>query len=660
MMGIRKIYRATRNAVRQGRGLRGAARKAFQVYRRGGWLGVREAIGILSWAQTSIIASGSTSHERRDYAEWIRRYDTRTDEIRSAMRAHANNFVHKPLLSIVMPVYNPKPEWLAEAIESVRSQLYPHWELCVADDASADPRIRVILEDYAARDNRIKVMFREHNGHISAASNSALSLAVGEWVVLMDHDDVMSEVALFWTVDTINKHPEARLVYSDEDKIDARGRRHDPYFKCAWNIDLFYSHNMFCHLGAFRRDILLEVGGFRIGFEGAQDHDLVLRCIERICDTDIHHIPRVLYHWRAHKASTAYGSEAKPYAKTAGERALSEHFLRRGIEATVTAEVNGYRVRYGLPDPSPKVSIIIPTRDNEKLLRRCIESIKGKTKYQDYEIIIVDNGSIEEKAAEYLGSIAEMEGVHVIRDCRPFNYSALNNRAVKEANGDILCLLNDDIEVITSGWLFEMVSLAIQPEVGAVGAKLLYPDNTLQHGGVILGIGGVAGHLHKGFPRNDYGYAGRAALTQGMSAVTGACLVVRKSIYEAVGGLNEEDLAVAFNDVDFCLRVREAGYRNVWTPYAELYHHESATRGPDTSPIKRARFEREVRYFLDRWRGALENDPAYSPNLTLVYEDVSYAWPPRVPAYDSVGKHVVGYDRSTVNAVDDRVIGARR
>ena len=657
--GIRKIYWAMRGAMRRGRGLRGAARKAIRLYRRSGWIGVKAAIRTLGQAETASRISGSIGHDRNDYAEWVRRYDTRTDEGRSAMRAYANDFAHKPLLSIVMPVYNPKPEWLVEAIESVRNQLYPHWELCIADDASTDPRIRTILEGYVKRDGRIKVMFREHNGHICAASNSALSLAVGEWVVLLDHDDVLSEVALFWTVDAINRHPEARLIYSDEDKIDERGERHDPYFKCEWNIDLFYSQNMFCHLGAFRRDVLLGVGGFRVGFEGSQDHDLVLRCSEVVDGGHIHHIPRVLYHWRAHAASTAYESETKPYAKIAGERALNEHLARQGIQATATSEVNGYRVHYRLPEPAPKVSIIIPTRDNERLLRRCIESVTERTRYRDYELIIVDNGSVDATVVAYLRDISQREGVRVIRDDRPFNYSALNNRAAREATGEILCLLNDDIEVITPEWLSEMVSVAIQPGVGAVGARLLYPDGTLQHGGVILGIGCIAGHFHKGLSREDYGYFARASLAQGVSAVTGACLMVRKGVYEAVGGLNEADLTVAFNDVDFCLRVREAGYRNIWTPYAELYHHESATRGPDTSPIKRARFEREVRYMKDRWKGILENDPAYSPNLTLDYEDVSYAWPPRVPSYDSIAEQGVGCEGSTSNAANGGAVGAR-
>ena len=659
LKGIRKIYWAMRGAMRRERGLRGAARKAIRLYRRSGLIGLKAAIRTLAQAETTSRISGLIAHDRNDYAEWIRRYDTRTDEGRSTMRAYANDFAHKPLLSIVMPVYNPKSEWLVEAIESVRDQLYPHWELCIADDASTDPRIRTILDGYVKRDGRIKVMFRERNGHICAASNSALRLAAGEWVVLLDHDDVLSEVALFWTVDAINRHPEARLIYSDEDKIDERGERHDPYFKCEWNIDLFYSQNMFSHLGAFRRDVLLGGGGFREGFEGSQDHDLVLRCIEVVDGGHIHHIPRVLYHWRAHAASTAYDSGTNPYAKIAGERALNEYLARQRIQATATSEVNGYRLHYRLPDPAPKVSIIIPTRDNERLLKRCIESVTERTRYRDYELIIVDNGSVDATTVAYLRDISQREGVRVIRDDRPFNYSALNNRAAKEATGEILCLLNDDIEVITLEWLSELVSVAIQPGVGAVGAKLLYPDDTIQHGGVILGLGGVAGHFHKGLSRDDYGYFGRASLVQGVSAVTGACLMVRKGVYEAVGGLNETELTVAFNDVDFCLRVREVGYRNIWTPYAELYHHESVTRGPDASPIKRARFEREVRYMRDRWKGILGNDPAYSPNLTLDYEDVSYAWPPRVPAYDCIAERGVECEGSTSNAANEGAVGAR-
>ena len=568
--------------------------------------------------------------DRNNYLKWVLEFDTLTDEMRATMCARIKKFNAKPLISVVMPVYNPNPAWLEEAIESVRKQIYPNWELCIADDASTNLDIRPMLERYAHEDKRIKVTFREKNGHISAASNSALSLAQGEWIALLDHDDLLAEHALFWVADAINKHTEMRLIYSDEDKIDKSGVRLDPYFKCDWNPDLFYSHNLITHLGVYHAKLVKKINGFRIGVEGSQDYDLALRCIEHIAPDQIYHIPRVLYHWRIHAESTASSSDAKPYAMIAGERAINEHFQRKGINAKAELEVYGYRVRYELPAILPLVSLIIPTRNGLKLLKQCIESILTKTTYSNYEILIVNNGSDDHSTLLYLQEITLEPRIRVIHDDRPFNYSALNNAAVKMAQGEIVGLINNDIEVISPDWLSEMISHALRPEVGAVGAKLWYPNYTLQHGGVILGLGGVVAHAHRSLPKDNPGYCGRASLIQSFSAVTAACLLVRKSIYKALGGLNETNLQVAYNDVDFCLRLREVGYRNIWTPYAELYHHESATRGEDDTPEKQARFEKEKTYMQLRWGDIIKHDPAYSPNLTTEYEDFSLAWPPRV------------------------------
>lgn len=565
------------------------------------------------------------------YGDWLKLYDPDPveDDTRAKMRQRIEAMQETPLVSIVMPTYNAKPVWLREAVESVRRQIYPHWELCIADDASPSAESRAMLAELAATDARIKVVFRPENGHISAASNSALELATGEWVALMDHDDLLSEHALFWVADCIDRNPDARLIYSDEDKIDEEGVRSSPYFKSNWNLDLFYSQNMFSHLGVFRTDVVKSVGGFRLGMEGSQDWDLVLRCMEKISASQILHVPRVLYHWRIHAESTASSANAKPYAALAGERALNEHFLRLGVDARAEYTSVGHRVRYALPASVPLVSLIIPTRNGLHLLRQCVDSILARTTYENYEIIIVDNGSDDPDTLSYLASFQDSVFVRVIRDDREFNYSALNNMAVMHARGTIVGLINNDIEVISSEWLSEMVSLAIQPGVGAVGAKLWYPDRTLQHGGVILGVGGVANHAHKGISFGDSGYFSRANLIQSFSAVTAACLVVKKDRYLSIGGLDEVHLKVAFNDVDFCLRLLEKGFRNIWTPYAELFHHESATRGTDTAPEKRERFFSEVNYMLDRWDAILKDDPAYSPNLTLDREDFSYAWPPR-------------------------------
>jgi glycosyltransferase involved in cell wall biosynthesis len=568
--------------------------------------------------------------DRNNYPKWILEFDTLTHRERSAMRTLSQRFNYKPLISIVMPVYNPNPIWLKEVIESVRKQIYLDWELCIADDASTNSEIRPILERYAREDRRIKVTFREKNGHISAASNSALSLAQGEWIALLDHDDLLAENALFWVADAINKYPAIRLIYSDEDKIDENGVRSGPYFKCDWNPDLFYSHNLITHLGVYHAELVNKIEGFRIGFEGSQDYDLALRCIEQIAPSQIHHIPRVLYHWRMHAESTAQSSESKPYAMIAGERAINEHFQRLGVNAKAELEVYGYRVRYALPKSLPLVSLIIPTRNGLKLLKQCIESILTKTTYSNYEILIMDNGSDDPATLLYLQELGLESRIRVIRDDRPFNYSALNNAAVKLARGEIVGLINNDIEVISLDWLSEMVGHALRPEVGAVGARLWYANDTLQHGGVIISLGGVAAHSHKHLQRGSPGYVGRASLTQSLSAVTAACLLIRKSIFNSLGGLNEIDLQIAYNDVDFCLRVRDAGYRNIWTPYAELYHHESATRGYEDTPEKKARFEKETAYMKRSWGKVLHYDPAYSPNLTLDYEDFSFAWPPRV------------------------------
>jgi len=377
-----------------------------------------------------------------------------------------------------------------------------------------------------------------------------------------------------------------------------------------------------------------KLNGFREDYVGAQDYDLALRCIEQLTPRQIVHIPRILYHWRIHPGSTALAGSVKNYALLAGERALNDHLARTQVSAKAELLSFGmYRVRYDLPTLVPLVSLIIPTRNGLHLIKQCIESIIAKTTYANYEILIVDNNSDDPDTLDYFTRLAEDSRVRIFRDERPFNYSALNNAAVQQAGGEYICLINNDIEVISPEWLEEMMGLAIQPGVGAVGACLWYPNDTLQHGGCITGLGGVAGHSHKHLPRGDFGYFRRVQLIQTMSAVTGACLVVKKNIYQEVGGLDETNLKVAFNDIDFCLRVREAGYRNIWTPFAELYHHESATRGFENTPEKKERFAQEMQYMKKRWGISLLNDPAYSPNLTLDHEDFSLAWPPRVKPF---------------------------
>ena len=564
------------------------------------------------------------------YEEWIQVYDTLSPETRRSQRECAEGWVGRaPRFSILVPVYNTPERWLRRMIDSVREQTYPHWELCLADDASTEPHVRTLLTEAAAADPRIRVAWRTTNGHISAASNSALELATGDFVGLLDHDDELAPNALFEMSLVFGRRPDTDLVYSDEDKIDEDGRRFEPYFKPDWNPDLFLGQNYLSHFSVYRTALVREVGGFREGYEGSQDWDLALRVTDRSAPARIRHIPKVLYHWRAIAGSTALELSEKSYPVEAARRALTDHFAARGIEARLEPVPGGHwRTVYPVPQPAPFVSIIIPTRNGLDHLRRCVESITTATDYPSYEILIVDNGSDDPATLAWLGQVAS-EAIRVLPYPGPFNYSAINNTAVRAARGEIVALLNNDLEVITPGWLTEMVSHACRPDVGCVGAMLYFPNDHIQHAGVILGVGGVAGHAFRDYPRGTEGVFNRARLIQEFSAVTAACLVVRKSIYTLVGGLDEVDLAIAFNDIDFCLKVRRAGFRNIWTPFAELYHHESASRGADDTPEKRHRFDREVEVMLRRWGGDLGGDPAYNPNLTLERNDFSLAIPPR-------------------------------
>ena len=632
---VNQIWRARRIAgavmltISRAGGVKGLLRKAAQLYRREGVAGLIRGFRIVTMRCRPALGSGK--YDRNDYAEWIRRYDTLTDETRAAMLGRIDRLARKPLISVIMPVFNPPIAFLEEAIQSVRQQLYTNWELCIGDDASTDPAVRKVLDQYCGLDARIKLVYRDENGHISCASNSALELATGEFVALLDHDDLLAEHALYRVAMAMDRAPEAGLIYSDEDKIDDSALRFDPYFKPELNYELLLAQNMISHLGVYRTSLVRSLGGFRIGFEGAQDYDLALRVIEQLTPAQVVHLPYVLYHWRAIAGSTALAPDEKNYAAEAGRKAVAEHLERRGISAEVMPAPDVptlNRVRFACPSPQPLVSIIIPTRDRADLLGMCLDSLMLRSTYVNYEVIIIDNGSVE-AATQKLFDRLPKDRFSILRDESPFNFSALNNHAARVARGQLLCLMNNDIEILTPGWLEEMVSFAMRPDVGCVGARLWYPDGRLQHGGCITGLGGVAGHSHK-FLRNGYhGYFKRAVLHQSFSIVTAACLLLRRDVFEQVGGLDEQ-LAIAFNDVDFCLRVREAGYRNVWTPYAEMTHHESASRGEEDTPAKQARFSTEIDFIKARWGDALMADPAYSVNLTLDSEDFAYAWPPRV------------------------------
>lgn len=525
--------------------------------------------------------------------------------------------------SIIIPTFKPDLTTFKSMLDSVMGQTYQHWQLIIVDDAS---NCR-LLSDYllTLNDNtKINIVTQQKNGHISKASNTGLELANGDYLLLLDQDDTLHPDALKCVAYYLEQNPNARVLYSDEDKIDAKGNHHTPHFKPAFNPDLLYSHNYMSHLGVYQRELVEKVGGFREGYEGSQDYDLLLRCLEHCKPEEVVHIPYVLYHWRAVPGSTAFAESEKGYAQDAGLRALQDHLGPKGVSVELGKLPNTYRARWPIPAKAPLVSIIIPTRNGKALVERCVTSLYEKNDYSHFEVLLVDNQSDCSESKALFKQLELAGKVRLLTFDAPFNYSAINNMAAKHAKGDVLLLLNNDVEAINPDWLREMISHAIRPDIGCVGAKLYYPDGRLQHAGVITGLGGVAGHSHKYFPGDHPGYFKRLQIIQNLSAVTGACLAVRKSVFEQVGGLNEQDLAIAFNDVDFCLRVRDAGYRNLWTPYSMLIHHESVSRGAENSPEKIARFQREITYMKQKWGDSLLNDPNYSQWLTLDREDFSY------------------------------------
>ncbi len=589
-------------------------------------------------ARHTRVMTDDPANLRRDYRSWVQRYDVLklADAINHRARLEAMPPLAQPLISVLMPVYNTPEPWLIRAIESVRDQFYSNWELCIADDASTAPHVQRILGDYAKRDARIRIVRRETNGHISAASNSALEIATGDFCALLDHDDELAPHALAEIVYALEAKPALEFIYTDEDKIDESGHRTDPYFKPDWNPDLLLGQNYTCHLSVFRTARLRDIGGFRTGVEGSQDWDLTLRATAGLDAAKIHHVPKVLYHWRAIPGSTALVIDQKnDYPFIAARKALTDHLATLAIDAKLEpVEGRHWRVRYPLPTPAPRVSLIIPTHNAYELLRTCLDSLRARTDYANLEIIVVNHQSDDPTILKYFTAL-RAEGVRVVDYEGVFNFSAINNFAAAHASGAVLGFLNNDLEIIHPDWLSEMVSHACRSEVGAVGAMLYYPDDTVQHAGVILGIGGlngtpsVAGHAFKDRRRGDEGQRNRLRLVQNYSAVTAACLIIRREVFQQVGGFDERELAVAFNDIDLCLKVRAAGYRNVWTPFAELYHHESASRGIEDSPDKLERFAREIRVMRQRWGAVLDRDPAYNPNLTATFEDFSLATPPR-------------------------------
>lgn len=557
--------------------------------------------------------------EGNDYENWRKKHMVTKKDL---LQQRQTKFVSPKKFSIVVPLYRTKPEYLREMIDSILAQTYPHWQLCMANADS--PELIPILEKYAAKDSRICFTNLEKNEGISGNTNAAMSLADGDYIVLVDHDDIVPANALYEFAAAIDNEPDIDMIYSDEDKVDMNGKKYfEPHFKSGFNIDLLCSMNYICHLLAVRRDLVEKVGNFDAEYDGAQDYDFILRCSEQA--KHIHHVPEILYHWRCHMDSTAVNPASKLYAFEAGRRAIEAHYTRLGIPARVeNAQFYGmYRTHYEWKE-EPLVSVIIPNKDHIDDLAKCVNSIYEKSDYRNFEIVIVENNSTEEATFEYYKKLlAEHENIQVLYYEGGFNYSKINNFGATAAKGDYYLLLNNDTEMIDGATIREMLGYCMREDVGIVGAKLLYEDDTIQHAGVVMGFGGLAGHTFIGKNRYDAGYCGRIICAQDYSAVTAACMMTKRSVFEAVGGLTEE-LEVAFNDIDYCMKVRKLGKLVVYNPYAELHHYESKSRGYDDSPEKVERFNREADILVSYWRDIIEGgDPYYNRNLTLDKSDFS-------------------------------------
>jgi len=546
--------------------------------------------------------------------DWINANDRLTPADIARIRERIAAFAAAPCISVLLPVNGSRADDVRRSIESVLAQLYERWELCIAADRSSPPAALALIESHAARDRRIKTTFADAAETVSETGNRALAAASGELVALLDAGDRLAAHALYMVAEEANRFPDTTVIYTDEDRIDQQGRRSDPQFKSDWNPDLLRSRDYIGRLVVYRRGRMAELGGFRREFDASRDYDLALRVIECAPPATIRHVPWVLYHAGPGAASSAGGAANAERTRQA-RASLAEHLARVGLAATVEPSRSGkfHRVRWRLPERPPAVSLVIPTRDRVRLLQTAVESILTRTAYPAYEIVVVDNQSREPEALAYLDRLEERPRVRVLRYDFPFNFSALNNFAARHCESPLLGLVNNDVEAINPDWLSELVSHAVRPEVGAVGPMLYYPDGTIQSAGILVGVMGTANSCLAGLKREDA--LPRAELVQNYSAVTGACLLTRAELFAAVGGLDAAELAVAYNDVDYCLKLRERGYLVTWTPYAELFHHESATRGSDATAENALRFHREQRAMASRWPQVLRHDPYYNPNL---------------------------------------------
>ena len=552
--------------------------------------------------------------EEVPYGPWFEKHKPSAEELE---RQRKKKWKNPPLISVAVPAYRTPPGFLEQMILSVKEQTYPHWELCIVNASRGEDGMEQVLGRYAGGDERIRVKNLEENLGIAGNTNEALVMARGEFVGLLDHDDLLAPQALFRIAEALTADPQADAVYTDEDKVTTDLSEHfQPHFKPDFNLDLLRSNNYITHFFVVRTRLAREAGGFRKEFDGAQDYDFIFRCTEEA--KKVLHVPEVLYHWRTHKASTADNPASKMYAFEAGKRAIEAHLARCGQEGTVSLrkDLGFYRVEYPVQG-EPLVSILIPNRDQKETLEKCLNSIWEKSTYKNYEILIVENNSSSPEIFDYYREIEKRPGVRILTWKEGFNYSAINNFGEKSAAGDYLLFLNNDVEVINPGWIEELLGNCQRKEVGIVGAKLYYPDDTIQHAGTVIGIGGIAGHAFLNMPRSRTGYLHKASLQMDLSAVTAACMMMKRQVFKQLGGF-EERLSVAFNDVDLCLRTVQAGYLVVYNPEVELYHYESKSRGAEDSEEKVRRFQEEIEFMRCRWMDLLKKgDPYYNRNLTL-------------------------------------------
>ena len=553
-----------------------------------------------------------------EYQEWYEKHKLSEEEL---ARQRKKKWKDPVVISVLVPAYRTPEVFLKQMMESVLLQTYPYLELCIADGSGTDDSVEKVVKEYQKKDPRVRYRRLEKNEGIAGNTNAAIEMASGDYLALFDHDDLLSPNALFEVASAIEKE-KADVVYTDEDKVTSDLKEHfQPHFKPDFNPDLLCANNYICHLFVVKRSLALKLGGQDPAYDGAQDYDFIFRCTENA--EKIVHVAKILYHWRVHQASTADNPSSKLYAFDAGKRAIEAHLARIGAKAEVshTKDLGFYRVKYQVQG-NPLVSIVIPNKDEKETLKKCLESIWKKTSYSNYEIILVENNSTTQEIRDYYKELDGKERVRVVYWDKEFNYSAINNFGISHAKGEYILCLNNDITVISPDWMEELLANCQRPEVGIVGARLYYPDNTIQHAGIVLGMGGCAGSLFVGLARSRGGYLHKAALQQDLSAVTAACFMVKKEVFEKAGGF-EEKLAVAFNDVDFCLKVRHAGYLVVYDPYAELYHHESKTRGYENTEAKKRRFQEEIEYMRCHWMPDILRDPYYNENLSLKASDYS-------------------------------------